>query len=221
MTSFAAELLSRGTTALADSGGRAMAPRIHAVWAGAMVAGPALTVHCEPGDNLAIHVAVASAPAGSVLVVDASSEPDHGYFGEVLTTAAQARGLAGLVIDGGVRDSLALERLRFPVFATGVAITAATKVRGGSSGEPVDVGDVRVNAGDWVVADADGVTVVAAADLDRVQADATERLERERTTLARLRAGETTVTVLELDPSRVSRATPLTAGDARRGAMPR
>ena len=91
-----------------------MRARIKAAWPGARVAAPAFPVRCTPGDNLAVHVAVAEAPAGRVLVVDVGIEHELGYWGEVLTTGAQARGIAGLVIDGGVRDVDALERLTVP-----------------------------------------------------------------------------------------------------------
>ena len=144
-----------------------MHPRIKAAWAGATLAAPAFPVRCEPGDNLAVHVAVAQAPPGSALVVDASARPELGYWGEVLTTAAEQRGILGLVIDGGVRDVSALAAHGFPVFSALVALPGATKLRGGAIGQPALVGGVRVAAGDWIVADADGVAVVPAGALRR------------------------------------------------------
>ena len=122
---------------------------------------------CSPGDNLGIHVAVARAPAGSVIVADMGGAPDFGYWGEVLTTGAQARGLVGLVIDGGVRDCDALAAHAFPVFSTGIALTGATKEQPGFVDRPVMVGDVAVEPGDWVVGDVDGVVVLPGATLDR------------------------------------------------------
>ncbi len=128
----AAALLGElGAATLGESGARPMPARIRPVWPGAALAAPAYPVTCTPGDNLAVHVAVTRAPAGSVLVVDVGDVPDRGYWGEVLTTAAQARGLAGLVIDGGVRDVAALERLAFPVFSRTVALPGATKCNRG------------------------------------------------------------------------------------------
>ena len=115
---------------------------------------------CTPGDNLAVHVAVTNAPRGSVLVVDVGQVADRGYWGEVLTTGAEAAGLAGLVLDGGVRDVAALEAHGFPVFSAAIALTGATKDKPGTVGAPVRVGGVRVSAGDWVVADVDGVSFV-------------------------------------------------------------
>src|SRR3954471_9327187 len=98
-----------GSATLGESGGRPMAPRVRAVWIGARISAPALPVNCSAADNLAIHVAVAEAPAGSVLVVNVGDEPARGYWGEVLTSGAEARGIRGVGIDGGVRDVVGLE----------------------------------------------------------------------------------------------------------------
>ena len=92
-TQTAAVLGELGAATLGETGARGMPPRIRPAWSGAAVAGPAYPVRCTPGDNLAIHVAVTQAPAGSVLVVDVGKVPDRGYWGEVLTTGALARGL--------------------------------------------------------------------------------------------------------------------------------
>ena len=108
-----------------------------AAWSGAALAGPAYPVGCTPGDNLAVHVAITAAPAGSVLVVEVGPVPDRGYWGEVLTTAAQVAGLVGLVIDGGVRDVAALEAHRFPVFSSAIALAGASKDKPGTVGAPV------------------------------------------------------------------------------------
>ena len=102
-------LLELGSATLGETGGRAMHPRVKAAWPGAHVAAPAVPVTCAPGDNLAIHVAVARASEGSVLVADTGDVNNRGYWGEVLTTGAESRGLRGLVIDGCVRDVDALE----------------------------------------------------------------------------------------------------------------
>ena len=158
----AAALAALGSATLGESGGRAADRRLRPAWPGAAVAAPAYPVGCTPGDNLAVHVAVTKAPRGSVLVVDVGRVPDRGYWGEVLTTAAEAAGLAGLVLDGGVRDVAALEAHGFPVFSSTIALTGATKDKPGTVGAPVRVGGVRVSAGDWVVADVDGVTFVPA-----------------------------------------------------------
>jgi 4-hydroxy-4-methyl-2-oxoglutarate aldolase len=163
-------------------------------------------VRCTPGDNLAIHVAVACAPAGSALVVDVGDADELGYWGEVLTTAAEARGIAGLVIDGGVRDSDALEAHAFPVFATTVALRGASKSLPGTVGSPVDVGGESVAAGDWLVADADGVVVVTAEVIDDVLGAARTRAEKESAMFRALREGRTTIELLGLDTTPVKGA---------------
>jgi 4-hydroxy-4-methyl-2-oxoglutarate aldolase len=198
-TDVAAELARLGAATIGESGGAPMSPRIKSVWSGASVAGPSYTVTCAPGDNLAVHVAVARAPSGSVLVVDASAVPERGYWGEVLTTAAQARALAGLVIDGGVRDVSALQSRGFPVFSSTVALRGAAKSGPGTVGAPVVVGDVKVSAGDWVVADADGVTVVPKDTLDAVLAAGRARSEKENALFRELDAGRTTLDLLSLN----------------------
>src|SRR6266852_6030514 len=165
---YAAAFAALGAATLGESGGRPMAPRVRPAWSGACNSAPAFPVNCSTADNLAIHVAVAEAPAGSVLVVNVGHEPARGYWGEVLTTGAETRGLRGLVIDGGVRDVDALEAHRFPVFSTMIALRGATKQEPGRIGGTAMVGDVEVAAGDWIVGDTDGVVVVPYAHLDDV-----------------------------------------------------
>jgi 4-hydroxy-4-methyl-2-oxoglutarate aldolase len=195
------QLMTLGAATLGESGGRPMALRIRPVWPGARLAAPAFAVRCTPGDNLAVHVAVARAPAGSALAVDVGIERELGYWGEVLTTAAQARGISGLVIDGCVRDIAALQEHGFPVFSTGVALRGATKQLPGTAGGTAEVGDVPLQTGDWLVGDTDGVTVVPSEQLDDVLAAGTARAERERALFDGLRAGKTTVELLGLDPT--------------------
>ena len=197
----AAQLMALGAATLGESGGRPTAPRIRPVWPGARLAAPAFAVRCTPGDNLAVHVAVARAPAGSALAVDVGIERERGYWGEVLTTAAKARGIAGLVIDGCARDVAALQEHEFPVFSTGVALRGATKELPGAAGGTAEVGEVPVQTGDWLVGDADGVTVVPAEQLDDVLAAGTDRAQGEQALFDALRAGKTTVELLGLDPT--------------------
>jgi 4-hydroxy-4-methyl-2-oxoglutarate aldolase len=199
------QLVSLGSATVAESGGRSLHPRIKPAWPGARLAAPAYTVTCAPGDNLAIHLAVAKAPAGTALLVDAHDQPERGYWGEVLTTAAEARGLVGLVIDGGVRDVSAVAALGFPIFSALVALPGATKLGGGAVGGPARVAGADVSAGDWVVGDTDGVTVVARHDLDEILAAAWTRADRETAMFDRLRQGSTTLELLGLDPRSVDR----------------
>ena len=202
---YAAAFSALGAATLGESGGRPMAPRVRPAWSGACISAPAFPVNCSTADNLAIHVAVAEAPTGSVLVVNVGHEHARGYWGEVLTTGAEARGLRGLVIDGGVRDVAALEAHGFPVFSTMIALRGATKQEAGSIGGSAIVGDVEVARGDWIVADTDGVTVVPRAHLDDVLAAGRTRAEKEEQFFEALRAGRTTIDLLALDDSPIER----------------
>ena len=200
----AAAMAGLGSATLGEAGGRAAHRRLRPAWPGAAVAAPIYPVGCTPGDNLAVHVAVTRAPRGSVLAVDVGQVADRGYWGEVLTTAAETAGLAGLVLDGGVRDVAALAAHGFPVFSSTIALTGATKDKPGTVGLPVRVGGVRVAAGDWVVADVDGVTFVPGDALAEVLRAGREREAKEAGFFEALRSGSTTVELLGLDTSLVS-----------------
>jgi 4-hydroxy-4-methyl-2-oxoglutarate aldolase len=202
----AGTLLGLGSATLGECGARPMRARIKPAWPGARLAAPAYPVSCRAGDNLAVHVGVARAPAGSVLAVGAHQE-EFGFWGEVLTTAAEARGLTGLVIDGCVRDITALESHRFAVFSTGVALPGAAKVAGGSVGLRTVVGGVPVAPGDWLVGDADGVVVIPGGQLNEVAAAGAARQQREAGLFERLRSGATTLELLSLDAGKVDDTT--------------
>ncbi|HET9728928.1 MAG TPA: RraA family protein, partial [Acidimicrobiia bacterium] len=174
-------------------------------WGGARVSGPAYPITCSAHDNLAIHVGVAEAPQGCVLVASVGLEPERGYWGEVLTTAAEARGISGLVIDGGVRDIEALAAHRFPVFSAMIALRGATKELEGRVGGQALVGDVEVNRGDWIVGDADGVAVVPRAELESVLQAGRARADKEQRFFTELKAGRTTLELLGLDSSKIAR----------------
>ena len=199
----AAEFARLGSATVGESGGLAADRRLRPAWPGAALAAPAYPVGCTPGDNLAVHVAVTKAPPGSALVVDVGQVADRGYWGEVLTTAAEAAGLAGLILDGGVRDVRALEAHGFPVFSCAIALTGASKDKPGTVGIPVRVGGVRVAAGDWVVADVDGVAFVRRESVDEVLAAGRAREEKEAGFFESLRSGSTTVELLGLDAALV------------------
>ena len=192
-----------GSATLGESGARIMAPRIAPAWPGAKVAAPVFPVRCTSGDNLAIHVAAAEAPPGSVLVVDVGELSDYGYWGEVLTTGARARGIEGLVIDGGVRDILAIETLGFPVFASTIALRGASKNQPGAVNIPIRCGGAALVRGDWVVGDADGVVIVPGEHLHTVLEQAAARTKSEAAMLEALRGGKTTVKLLKLDTTAV------------------
>jgi 4-hydroxy-4-methyl-2-oxoglutarate aldolase len=198
------ELLRLGAATLGESGGHAMRPRIRAAWHGATVCGPAWCARNDPGDNLAIHVAAATAPAGAVIVASVGDVIEIGYWGEVLTTAAEARGVVGLVIDGGVRDVDALRGHGFGAFAATIALRGATKERPGEVAGTVTVGDVDVYTGDWIVGDADGVVVIRAGELDDVLAAGRARAAKEAAMFEALRGGATTLDLLGLDPTKIA-----------------
>jgi 4-hydroxy-4-methyl-2-oxoglutarate aldolase len=192
-------LLELGAATLGESGARPMRPGIRRAWPGARLAAPAYPVRCTPGDNLAIHVAVTKAPEGSALVVDVGDLRDHGYWGEVLTTAAEARGIRGLVIDGGVRDVSALEAHGFPVFCSTIALRGASKEKPGAVNVPIRCGNAAVVRNDWVVGDADGVVVIGGADFHAVLEAAKAREEKEARMFQALKNGKTTMKLLGLD----------------------
>ena len=165
----------------------------------ARVAGPALTVSTLPGNNLLIHRALASARPGEVLVV-ALTETDadahaFGYWGDILTTAAIERGVAGLVIDGCVRDIEAIEALGFPVFCRGTAIRGTAKAPVGQLGGPVRIGRIDIAPGDLVVGDADGVVAIPASAVRDVLAQAEAREAKERGIVDELKKGRNTMDI--------------------------
>ena len=192
---------------LHEAAGRtgALPARLRPAYRDAYLAAPAFPVLCPVGDNLWLHRAVATARPGEVLVVavtgaDSSDAEEFGYWGEILSEAAAARGLAGLVIDGGVRDVRALKQVGLPVFSSSICIRGTIKDPDapGSLGEPIVFGDVRVNRGDLVVADADGVVVIPADDRAAVLAAGREREAKEEAIIQRIRAGATTLDLYSL-----------------------
>jgi len=150
---------------LADVAGRrgALSGRIAALAPTMRVAGPAITVEVRPGDNLMIHVALAIAQPGDVIVVDGKGDLNSALMGEIMCQGAAALGIAGVVIDGAVRDSEAIRELGFPMYAAGLNPNGPTKSVPGRVNHPISIGGVTVNPGDLVVGDADGVTVIERA----------------------------------------------------------
>ena len=173
-------------------------PGIRPAWHGAKVCGPALTVECPPGDNLMLHVAVSKAERGAVIVATVGSYLLAGAWGEILTEAARARGVAGLVIDGAVRDIDAIEALRFPVFSRGLAIGSCSKERPGTVDAPIQLGGVTIRSGDLVFGNADGVVIVEQERIEEVYEAALSRRKRESEIISKLRQGRTTMELLGL-----------------------
>ncbi|MHB1987126.1 MAG: RraA family protein [Acidimicrobiales bacterium] len=192
-------LLELGTATLGECGATPLDPQIHAIWRGASFAAPAFTVACASGDNLAIHAAIPRAPRGTVLAVSFDGAHDRGFWGEVLTTAAESAGIVALVIDGTVRDVSALEKHRFPVFAKGIVLEGATKHGPGAIGKPITIGGVHLDSGDWLVGDSDGVVALGPEVVASCLDAAVARAVKEARFFEQLRGGSTTVELLGLD----------------------
>ncbi|QBY56239.1 4-carboxy-4-hydroxy-2-oxoadipate aldolase/oxaloacetate decarboxylase [Cupriavidus oxalaticus] len=162
------------------------------------LAGPALTLDIRPGDNLMIHYALTKARPGDVLVVDAKQFVNAGPWGDVLTFAARKVGIAGLVIDGAVRDATNIVAMGFPVFCRGLCIRGTNKVQPGRLNVPVVVGGAPINPGDIIVGDRDGLVVVAAEELQSVIDAGEAREEKEAGMRKKLEQGTTMVELLGL-----------------------
>ena len=157
---------------------------------GSRVAGPARVALCEPGDNSMVHAAIAHASPGDVLVLTSTAPAAVALVGELLATQAQVRGVAGLLVDGAVRDLDELVEIGLPVWARFVRAQGATKGRVGRLDVPVTVGGAEIRPGDLVVMDCDGAMVLAAERAAEVLPLAHERAERERAMRERYAAGE-------------------------------
>jgi len=167
-----------------------MRPYLRPIYATARAGGAAVTVSCQPGDNLMIHAALELCQAGDILVVTTTSESTDGMFGELLAVSSRARGVAGLVIDAGVRDLADITAMDFPIWAKAISAQGTVKATAGSVNVTVVCAGAIVRPGDVIVGDADGVCVVrrdAAAEVARLGLD---RVGKEEQTRERLRNGE-------------------------------
>jgi 4-hydroxy-4-methyl-2-oxoglutarate aldolase len=157
---------------------------------GSRVAGPARTALCEPGDNTMVHAAVAHARPGDVLVLTSTEPAPVALVGELLATQAQRQGVAGVLVDGAIRDLDELAELGLPIWTRHVRAQGATKGQVGKLDVPVVVGRVEIRPGDLVVLDGDGALALPAERLDEVLPLAVERTERETAMRRRYQDGE-------------------------------
>jgi regulator of RNase E activity RraA len=166
-----------------------------AAWPAARVLGPAFTAQGAPGDNLALHHAVAEAAPGDVIVLAVGGERGRAHCGGIIVTAARARGMAGLVVDGAIRDRIEVEEIGLPVFHRGTSPLKPTKSGPVTLRVPVELDGVLIESGDLVAADADGIVIVPREHAEELLAAAARLDVREREILLQVAEGRTTVEI--------------------------
>ncbi|MCA6999839.1 4-carboxy-4-hydroxy-2-oxoadipate aldolase/oxaloacetate decarboxylase [Dickeya solani] len=184
---------AQGATGAIDAG-------IKPIARGMKIAGPALTVEMRPGDNLMIHYALLQAKKGDVLVINCQGFIEAGVWGDVLTSQAQFIGLAGLVVNGAVRDSDAIIDAGFPVFSRGISIKGTGKHQPGKVNETVVIGDCIIHPGDIIVGDSDGLVVIDKHSVSDVIELAKTREEKETHYKEKINHGATTAELMGLNP---------------------
>jgi len=186
------ELGRLGVATVHEAAGRVglLNPSIRPIYPHAKVAGSAITVLLQPGDNWMLHVAIELCQPGDVIVAGTTTESDNGYFGDLLAISARAHGVAGLVIDAGVRDSEDLEKMGFPVFSRQIFAQGTVKETPGAVNVPIVCAGQVVSPGDAVVADNDGVVIVERHRVDVVLEKAISRATGEEAKRVRFAEGE-------------------------------
>ncbi|HEX4521517.1 MAG TPA: RraA family protein [Gaiellaceae bacterium] len=189
-----------GSSLLASAGGDRVSVvlSLEPAFPAARAFGPAFTVQGAPGDNLALHHAISQAAPGEVVVLAVGGERKVAHCGEIVAAAAKKRGVAGIVIDGAIRDLVELTRIGLPVFHLGVSPRGPAKNGPGALRVPVELDGVRIEPGDLICADADGIAIVPAALGDELQALVAELEEKEQRILDAVWLGESTVDIFGL-----------------------
>jgi RraA family protein len=165
-------------------------PRLRPMHKGGRLGGPALTVKCRPGDNLMIHKALDMAQPGDVIVVDAGGDLTNSLFGELMLSYAVTRKIAGVVLNGAVRDIDVIAAGTFPIYAAGVTHRGPYKDGPGEINVPIAIDGMVIQPGDLIVGDADGLLCIPFDDVEQVLAASREKVALEQTTIANIRNGK-------------------------------